>query len=218
MPEREVITFDIPGVGHSQMPSRPYRMPHIVRLACGVLDHYGHSQADVLGVSWGGAVAQQFARSEPGRCRKLILCATAAGAFMVPSRPSVAVKMITPRRYMSRSYSKQISGHLYGGDFRRDPELSTRLFKHVRWQSPMGYYLQLGAIIGWTSIHWLHRLQQQTLVMAGGDDPLVPLANAKLMHALIPHSELKVFDCGHLFLLTRAEEAAAEIRRFLDRP
>src|SRR5262249_29173221 len=104
--EREVIVFDIPGVGHSQMPSRPYRMSHIVELACGVRDHYGHQQADVLGISWGGAAAQQFARSAAKRCRRLVLCATATGAVMVPSKPSVALKMVTPRRYMSHDYSR----------------------------------------------------------------------------------------------------------------
>lgn len=218
MPEREVLVFDVPGVGHSVMPARPYRLRYIVQLACGVLDHYGHRQADVLGISWGGGAAQQFARSRPERCRRLILCATAPGAAMVPSRPSVMLKMATPRRYMSRSYAMKVAGHIYGGDFRREPDLVAQLFKHVKWQSRLGYYLQIGAMFGWTSIHWLHRLTQPTLVMAGNDDPLVPLANAKLMHVLIPNSELKVFDCGHLFLLTRGEQAASAIREFLDRP
>jgi pimeloyl-ACP methyl ester carboxylesterase len=54
--------------------------------------------------------------------------------------------------------------------------------------------------------------------MAGADDPLVRLANARLMHRLICKSELKVFDCGHMFLLTRADESVAAIREFLDRP
>ena len=83
----------------------------------------------------------------------------------------------------------------------------------MRWQSRLGYYLQLGAACGWTSIHWLHRLRQPTLIMAGRDDPLVPLANAKLMHLLIPHSELQVFDCGHMFLMTRGEAIGARDQR-----
>jgi poly(3-hydroxyalkanoate) depolymerase len=215
---REVITFDVPGVGHSLMPPRPYRFKDIAELACGVLDHYGREQCDVLGISWGGAAAQQFARSAGTRCRRLILCATATGAVMIPSRPNVALKMISPRRYISRRYSAKVSGSLYGGDFRSNPELAATHFKHVKWQSKMGYYLQLGAGVGWTSIHWLHRLSQQTLVMAGTDDPLIPLANAKLMHLLIPKSELKVFDCGHLFLLTRLDEAVRVIHEFLNRP
>ncbi|MDH5341076.1 MAG: alpha/beta fold hydrolase, partial [Rubrivivax sp.] len=89
MPDREVITFDVPGVGHSPLPAAPYRLKGIARLAAGVLDHYGHDRADVLGVSWGGGAAQQFARSQSARCRKLILCATATGALMLPARPSV---------------------------------------------------------------------------------------------------------------------------------
>jgi pimeloyl-ACP methyl ester carboxylesterase len=111
-----------------------------------------------------------------------------------------------------------VAGEIYGGDFRRDPALAAAFHKHVRWQSRLGYYLQLGAAWGWTSVHWLHLLRQPTLIMAGRDDPLVPLANAKLMHLLIPHSEVRFFDCGHLFLLTRGAECASAIGEFLDRP
>jgi poly(3-hydroxyalkanoate) depolymerase len=218
MPGREVITFDVPGVGHSALPQRPYRMRHIAGLAAALLDRWGHAQADVLGISWGGAAAQQFARSQPPRCRRLVLCATAPGIAMVPARPSVLLKMATPRRYMSRDHARAVSGDIYGGDFRGNPELSTAFFKHVRWQSRLGYYLQLAAAWGWTSIHWLHRLAQPTLILAGRDDPLVPAVNAHLMHLLIPHSELRMFDCGHLFLLTRTEASARAIGEFLDRP
>ena len=218
MPGREIITFDIPGVGHSPLPALPYRLPGIAKLAAGVLDHFGHERCDVLGVSWGGAAAQQFARSQAARCRRLILCATAAGVAMVPARPRVLLKMATPRRYISRSYAKRVAGDIYGGDFRADPALGAELHKHVRWQSRLGYYLQLAAVSGWTSIHWLHRLTMPTLILAGADDPLVPLINPRLMRRLIPNAELKVFDCGHLFLMTRRAESAAAIDEFLDRP
>jgi poly(3-hydroxyoctanoate) depolymerase len=217
MPEREVITFDVPGVGHSPLPNRPYRVGTIARLAARVLAHYGHTQADVLGISWGGGPAQQFARLYPDICRKLILCATSTGHIMVPNHPRVALKMVTPRRYMNKEYSRQVSGDIYGGDFRRSPELAGEFFKHVRWQSRLGYFLQLGAMVGWTSIHWLHRLRQPTLVMAGTDDPLIPLANARIMRFLLRKGELELFDCGHLFLLTRAQRSAQVITQFLNR-
>jgi poly(3-hydroxyalkanoate) depolymerase len=218
MPQREVISFDIPGVGHSPLPRRPYRLRNIARLAAGVLDHYGHRQCDVLGVSWGGAAAQQFARSEQRRCRRLILCATATGAFMVPAAPGVLLKMATPKRFMSREYAGGVAGDIYGGDFRGNPALAAEVFRHIRWQSHQGYYLQLAAAAGWTSILWLHRLPQPTLLMAGADDPIVPLANARLMRRLIPNAQLKVFDCGHLFLLTRREQSVRAIEDFLDQP
>jgi poly(3-hydroxyalkanoate) depolymerase len=173
---------------------------------------------DVLGVSWGGAGAQEFAHSCRQRCRRLILCATAPGVVMVPASPTVLWKLATPKRYMNAEYSRSISGDIYGGDFRKNPALATELFRHVKWQSKMGYYLQLAAVAGWTSIHWLPGLRQPTLLMAGADDPLVPLLNARLMHMLIRHSELKIFDYGHMFLMTRADESVAAIREFLDRP
>ena len=102
MPEREVITFDVPGVGHSPLPLRPYSLRRMADLAVGVLEHYGHNQADIFGISWGGAAAQQFVRSYPDRCRRLVLCATAMGMVMLPAYPSVALKMATPRRYMTK--------------------------------------------------------------------------------------------------------------------
>jgi len=81
MSGREVITFDIPGVGHSALPSRPYRLRGIARLAAAVLDHFGHARADVLGCLMGRrggpAVRAQLRIALPspravrhcGRCR-----------------------------------------------------------------------------------------------------------------------------------------------------
>ena len=218
MPAREVIVFDVPGVGHSPMPRLPYRLRTLARWAEGVLDHYGHAQADVLGVSWGGAAAQEFARFASARCRRLILCATATGMLMVPGHPKAIAKMVTPRRYMSKDHAIKISGDIYGGDFRHRPELAADFMKHVKWQSRWGYYLQIAAATGWTSAHWLSRLKQRTLVMAGRDDPLIHMFNARLMRLLIPNSELKVFDCGHLFLMTRPDESVRAINEFLDKP
>jgi len=57
------------------------------------------------------------------------------------------------------------------------------------------------------------RSETATLVMAGKDDPIVPLVNARLICRLIPNAALEIFDCGHLFLLTRAEGVRARDRR-----
>jgi fermentation-respiration switch protein FrsA (DUF1100 family) len=64
----------------------------------------------------------------------------------------------------------------------------------------------------------LHRLRQPTLIMAGTDDPVVPLANAELLAHLIPHAKLFTIDDGHLFLITRANEVAPVIMHFLAEP
>ena len=83
-PRREVIRFDLPGIGGSPAPVVPYHLWTLAPLLSGLLDQLGHQQADVLGMSWGGGLAQQFAVRCPSRVRRLVLVATSPGALMVP--------------------------------------------------------------------------------------------------------------------------------------
>ena len=87
--------------------------------------------------------------------------------------------------------------------------------RHVRWASDYGYYLQLAAGFGWSSLPWLRLLAQPTLVMAGTDDPIVPVANGRILASLIPNARLVTIDDGHLFLVTSADECAGLIAQFL---
>lgn len=218
LPAPTVITFDVPGVGGSPTPASPYRPSGVARLAEGLLDRLGYSDADVLGVSWGGAIAQQFAFQCRSRCRRLVLAATSPGALMVPAHPSVLFKMATPRRYLDKAHAHRIAGDVYGGVFRRDPKIVADTLRHVRFSSRGGYYLQLAAAWGWSSLPWLFTLRQPTLIMAGADDPLVPTLNARVMQWLMPDARLEILDCGHLFLITRAEESARLVESFLTEP
>jgi poly(3-hydroxyalkanoate) depolymerase len=210
-----VVIFDVPGVGGSPAPRCLYRPRSIASLAAGLLDRLGFDEVDVLGVSWGGAIAQQFAFSHRRRCRRLVLAATATGATMVPARPSVLMQMASPRRYVDKAHAQRIAGHVYGGDFRTDRRLVSQTLHHVRFSSRRGYYLQLAAVLGWTSLPWLWTLRQPTLVLAGRDDPIVPAVNARIMQTLIPHARMEMLDCGHLFLVTRPRESARLVDDFL---
>jgi len=214
-PAIEVMRFDVPGTGGSPAPLIPYRFSALVWLVTKMLDQLGYQQVDVLGVSWGGALAQQFAFQYPRRCRKLILVSTGTGALMVPGRPSVLAKIATPRRYQDSAYMAQIAGEIYGGKARTQPELAHDFARTARLGSALGYFYQLLGGVGWTSIPWLRKLRQPTLILHGDDDPLVPLVNAKIMQRLIPHAKLYVFHDGHLGLGTSAQELAQVIDQFL---
>lgn len=214
-PDLEVIAFDVPGVGGSSTPRHPYRFPGLAKLTARMLDYLDYGQVNVIGVSWGGALAQQFAHDYPERCKKLVLAATAAGAVMVPGKPKVLWMMASPRRYVQPSHVIRIAPMIYGGGFRRDPDLAMHHAAKVRSGGKLGYYWQLFAGLGWTSIHWLHKIQQPTLVLAGDDDPLIPLINMRLLAWRIPNAQLHIIDDGHLFLITRAEAVAPIIMKFL---
>jgi poly(3-hydroxyalkanoate) depolymerase len=212
----QVVIFDMPGVGGSPAPRLPYRPSTLARLTARLLDQLGHAEVDVLGVSWGGAPAQQFAFQQAKRCRRLILAATSPGHLMVPGRLNVLLKMATPRRYRDPDYMRKIGGDIYGGALRNAPELLRDHLGHVRWSSSYGYYLQLAAGFGWSSLPWLPFLRQPTLVMAGIDDPIVPVINGRILAKLIPDSQFVTVDDGHLFLLTSAKRSAGVIEKFLN--
>jgi poly(3-hydroxyoctanoate) depolymerase len=82
--------------------------------------------------------------------------------------------------------------------------------------SRRGYLYQQLALLGWTSVPWLPLLRQKTLVLAGDDDPVVPVVNARILASLIRRAKLQIFNDGHLFLISSADEAAKAVREFLD--
>jgi poly(3-hydroxyalkanoate) depolymerase len=215
-PQRPVIRFDMPGVGGSPAPVIPYHLHTSAPLLAGLLDQLGYGQADVLGISWGGGLAQQFALSRPDRVRRLVLVATGTGALMVPGNPRVLLRMLTPRRHRDPGYTARIAGDLYGGSARQNPAVARDLL-HATARSGLtrGYYYQLLSGIGWTSLPLLPWLRPPALILAGDDDPIIPLVNARIMHWLIPHSQLHIYHGGHLELATDAERIAPVVETFL---
>ena len=217
LPDKEIVIFDVPGVGRSEMSWRPRRFSGLARLANKLLNRLGYREVDVIGVSWGGALAQQFARQYPQRCRRLILAATSPGAIMVPGKPSVLAKIATPRRYLSPGYMQKAAAEIYGGEARRNPKVLSAHTARIIAPQFMGYIYQLRAGIGWTSIHGLHRIRQPTLVMAGSEDPLVPPVNARIIALLIPNNRLFIVPGGgHLFMLYSIDKVVPVVRGFLE--
>ena len=215
---RQVISFDAPGIGGSTPYRSPRRMPGLVRTVVGLLDALGLDEVDVFGVSLGGVVAQQLAHQAPHRVRGLVLAATAPGVGGMPGAPSALLGLATPRRYRDVEHYLQIAGRIYGGMARTDPHRLLRtVLGRVRPPSVIGYAGQLYAIAGWTSMPWLHTLRQPTLVLAGDDDPIIPLVNGRILAWRIPGAKLHVVrGGGHLFILERPAEMAGLVTSFLE--
>ena len=218
-PELPVIRFDVPGVGGSPAPVLPYHYAGLASLVGALVETLGYDVVDVLGFSWGGGLAQQFAMTQARRCRRLVLAATGTGAVMVPARPTVLARMLTPRRHRDPEYARRIAGELYGGTMRRHPEQAAEALRvHARSGSTRGYVYQLLAIGGWTSLPALPLIRQPTLVLSGDDDPLIPTVNARILARGIPRARLHLYRGGHLALVTEAAELAPVVDAFLSRP
>ena len=196
-----VLCVDIPGIGRSLRSAKPMRLGALSNLLAQLLDHYQLEQVDLLGISWGGALAQQFCRSHPDRVRKLILAATSTGALMVPGHPIDLVRLWLPSATATPS-----------------PTISTRspLPPGTPQIDVLGMLYQLYALSGWTSLHWLHQIQHPCLVLSGRHDRLVPRINGAILAARLPNAIHQEFEGGHWFILQQSADVAFEIEKFLN--
>lgn len=218
---RAVISFDAPGVGLSSTPMYPPTVRQLATTMSQLIDALGYRRVDVLGLSWGGVLAQELAYRNPQQVRRLILCATMHGWTSTPGRMAAMSILLSPVRYYSSRYFYHVAPTLYGGAIRSNEEL-IREHARVRAGRPptlLGYGWQIAALRRWTSFPWLPTLTQPTLVLTGDDDPIIPMTNAKTLAARIPEAELQVVEGGgHLFLYTKPADMAQRILDFLNQP
>ena len=209
-----VITYDAPGIGSSQVPSSPMSMRGLADIGAGILDHLGLGAAHVLGVSFGGAVAQQMALSHPERVDRLVLASTSFGGPAMPGRPSALLHMMHPRGYHPERLARS-AGAMFGGRMRTEPELPAGL-KMSKPGSFRAAAFRLSALAGWTSLHHLPSIRHETLVLCGDDDPVTPHVNHRVMARLIPSARLHTVEGGgHLVLLDSSHKVGPVITAFL---
>ena len=156
--DRPFVIFDMPGIGGSPEPVVPYNPFTMAWTTAQLLDALGLDQVDVMGVSWGGAMAQHFAIQHSGRVRRLILCATSAGMLMIPGSPASLSKMANPRRFVDAAFMQKHFTTLYGGGLGKSPDRARHMAR-LKPPTTRGYMYQLLAMLGWTSAPALPFLQ-----------------------------------------------------------
>ena len=208
----ECIEVAVPGSAATVARKPVLTMPKFAALARGLLDRLDIARADVLGLSFGGLVAQQLAYDAPTRVRGLVLVSTFCGLGGVPSNPvswcnamRAGVRSASdgqgPQR-LARRWSRVIQREL-GAGWATGPRLG-------------GLAEQVAAASLWSSLGWLPRLTQETLVITGTADALVPAANASILASRMPRAQIhRVHGGGHLCLLDRAAEVGPVVSAFL---
>lgn len=209
---RDVVTFDMPGVGGSAAWSGPYRLSAMADVAGQLLSDLRYGEVDVMGVSWGGMLAQEFAYRHPQSVGRLVLAATSPGFPMIPGSLSTVVKMISPHRYADAASIQAYLQTLYGGSSRNLDTYASRM----QAPSSTGYLHQLLAIVGWTSVRKLTCVPAKTLILMGADDRLVPPANGHILKFLLDDARLEIVkNAGHLFALTHLDSIVRKTENFL---
>ena len=217
--DRETIAFDAPGTGGSPAPLRPRTMWELARLVSDLLDELGYAAVDVLGISWGGGLAQHLALVRKQRVGRLVLAATGFGAGSVPGSTSAWAELLRPTRYFSPGHLRRVGPAVFGGEVRRRPEILREhgLLRAAHAPSSRGYVYQLLAAGTWASLPWLRLVTAETLVLMGDDDPIVHPVNGRVLARVLPNARLRIVPhAGHLFLIDQPDDAAAIVNEFLD--
>jgi poly(3-hydroxyalkanoate) depolymerase len=217
-PSRRIVSFDAPGAGRSSTPLCPVPVASLAALAAAVLENRGIESTDVIGFSYGGAIAQQLAYDHPERVLKLVLASTNCGVGSYFGNPGAMVVMATPLRFYSTAYFELVAGNVYGGVTGRDPRKRSNASSARRRVPPSsyGYAMQLLGGVGWSSWSFLPAIRHETLVVCGDDDPLVPVANARMLAERIPRARLELVErAGHLLLWDEPERIAPQIGQFV---
>ncbi len=224
MARHRVVTFDLPGFGHSAMPHDELSIPGYARWVSELLGELGVEQATVVGNSMGGFVGADLAVNFPHRVERLVLV-TAAALWNERrrARPLVVLANLTSA-YASKFAAQWELAHKHPK--LRLPSLYYSGIRHPRkvpldlaWEimsgaGAPGFANALEALFKHKIRDDLERIGCPTLVVWGSHDPLVPLHNAFEYEALIPDARVVVFnDCGHVPQIEKPDrfnEALAE--------
>ena len=212
----ELLGYDQRGLGQSDVPPGPYTMADYGDDAAALLAALDWGPLPVIGVSFGGMVAQELALRHPELVQALVLCCTSAGGAGGASYPLHELADLPPEERMARN--------LVLSDLRRTPEW--RVENPERWKRLMemaragvrddrnetGAALQLAARAGHDTWSRLPQLAMPVLIAGGRHDGIAPVANQEALAGRIPGAELQLFDGEHLFMIQdkRANPAIAE--------
>jgi pimeloyl-ACP methyl ester carboxylesterase len=211
-----VIAWDAPGAGLSSDPPDPFTISDWSYCLAKFLNILEIEQAHILGLSWGGLLAQEFYRLYPTHALSLILADTYPGwkgAFpesICQQRlarcehdswlpPEEFVKLWVPEMFTENASQ----------DLREEMSV---IFSDFH---PLGFRLMAKSLANTDTRDLLPRIQVPTLILWGDDDRRSSVSIAAQLHDAIPNAELAVLaNAGHVSNMEQPEEFNAQVRSF----
>jgi 3-oxoadipate enol-lactonase len=205
----QVLAYDQRGLGRTSKPEKQYEMADYAGDAVALLDAVGWDRCLVVGVSFGGMVAQELAIGVPERIERLVMCCTSSGGAGNPSYPLHELQDLDLEERISRRVALL--------DTRQSPEwqrqnpdgyAEIRKF-HLEREAvgasepgrEDGYRRQLDARRGHDTFDRLSQIRLPVLICAGRYDRIAPPENQEALHNQIPNSRLEFFEGGHRFYI-----------------
>ena len=217
----QVITFDNRGIGDTTVTPGPYLISQFADDSAGLLQALGINHAAVLGFSMGSYIAQELVLRHPDLVSSLVLYGTdCGGSDAVRADPAVLKTLVdtsgTPAAYLTR-----LLNIFLPGSWLADPanvHYAVQVFEQSGASpSPQTISLQAQAVLSWSgTCDRLQNVTQDTLVMAGSDDEVIPPANASIVAAHLSQAQVKIFPGGgHFMMMQFPADLANAVLAFL---
>lgn len=218
--EAKLITFDPRGVARSSNRGPAGTIRQIARDVAALLDHLGIERANVLGISFGGFVAQEFALRFADRISRLLLaCTSYGGSGHVAPAPEVLMAFASTKGLNSADRIRQYISMAFTPKFLADSPAIVDEFCTLREQNVVPedvYMTQLASAMQFDTSAEVGSVTAPTLVLSGDADTVVPPQNSRNLAAAIPGAELCIIEGGsHMFFVERAAEFNAAVIDFL---
>jgi pimeloyl-ACP methyl ester carboxylesterase len=211
-----LIAWDAPGAGSSSDPPDPFTTTDWAHCLAGFFDVLGIERAQVLGLSWGGILAQEFYRLYPDRVLALILCDTYAG--WKGSLPQSACKKRLKRCVLESSLPAEEFVPRWVPEFFTEAasnDLKEEMSAVVSEFHPVGFRLMAKSSADTDTTDLLPNIEVPTLLVWGDDDRRSPMNNAEQFRDAIPNAELAIIaGAGHVSNMEQPEQFNAQVRRF----
>ena len=217
-----VILFDPRGVSASDKPKGSQTIGLLADDVAHLLQRLRIERAHIVGASFGGFVAQEFALKYPSMTRKLVLCCTSFGGpnHVVPT-PETLLALASTKGLNSEERMRQNLLLAFSPDYVRTQVAEVDQVVQLRAANevPEHVYLsQLQAAMSFNAESRVEQIDAPTLVLSGDADVIVPVENALNLAAKIPGAELRIVEGGsHTFFIERAAEFNRLVSEFLSR-
>ncbi len=214
-----VAIHDQRGLGKSSIPKGPYSMAQYSADAIALADHLGWNSFNVLGISFGGMVAQELATTYPERVSRMALCCTSSGGEGGSSYPLHELASLDPGIRADRSLmlsdtrfnDQWFLDHPEDEMYRRSTVVTSDAEKR------RGELLQLEARRHHDVWDRLPNVTAEVLIASGTFDGIAPPANGQAIASRIPSNEYREYDGGHMFFI-QDRRALRDIVEFLNTP
>ncbi len=217
-----VVTFDPRGVARSEGRDEAFTIADLADDLAALLDALEVESAHVLGASFGGFVAQEFALEHTARTRSLVLaCTSFGGRGHVAPSPETLAAIASTKGLNTEERVRENLLLAFSPDYLGREAGEVERIIRLRAENPVPEYVytrQLQAAVGFDAAGRVGRIDAPTLVVTGDADVIVPPENSRNLAAAIPGAELRVVPGGsHTFFIERAEEFNRIVTDFIER-